>query len=269
VLFTPHMEMTRNGLSSRSFLPEDLSPEDESPLRSLAEATENRAVRARIYEVLWARFQRFPDVTAAIDARIGAAAFDDPETDWPDMVKNLGRLTTLVLRVNASKRVAELVALLEKSGAALASSSYPFAFPVLVDMVANTLLAKKGGRASLSDEMKVAWTEKLVEIAGKYRGDDLHGHDALVVLQNWLTRLGDQPGAGAARRDVVEHLRECARAADASLSPTLAQKALQVALDYGLADLADLTRAELAAAVRQSVPTFRRSRELSRCLLLS
>jgi hypothetical protein len=170
--FRPYCTMPKDdGKVYRSWIPSDLSTDDEARVRAFAQASKNEFVRARVFEVLWVRFKKFSDVTAAIDARFASAKLADPESDWPRVVKNLGRLTNLVLGVNATARVPDLVTALDEAAGRLIASSRPFSFPVLADMVCNTLLTKANGRDAFSSERGKAWDKHISEVASGNRGD--------------------------------------------------------------------------------------------------
>jgi hypothetical protein len=245
-----------DGKNYRTFLPEDLKEEDESRLRALAAASQNPIVRARVYEVLWSRFSHHQDGLAAVDARFASVPFYDAEEDWPGLVKNLGRLTTLVLGLNAKARHGELIEALDQAGDALAKCSRPFAFPVLADMVGNTLLERKEAREAFTAQRGQRWTVLLVEVFERYRSDAHHGHDALVVLQAWHARWLEASDVARVRRCIVEQLADVA-ATDPSTAPFLLERALQFALDYGLKDLGESMRIRLSAAIREAVPHFK------------
>lgn len=256
--FRPHCTVPKDdGKVYRSWLPLDLSDDDEEPVRAFAQASKNEFVRARVFEVLWERFKKSPDVTAAIDARFASAKLADPEADWPRMVKNLGRLTNLVLRVNATARLPDLVAALDEAASRLVSCTRPFSFPVLADMVCNTLFGKPSGRDAFTPERGKAWDKHLTDAAARHWGDPLHGHDALMVLQAWRARWGDQEGAQLARRRVVANLQEAAKNAPAIVATTHVQRALQAALDFGLRDLSESLRNELMGAIKSAIPEFK------------
>jgi hypothetical protein len=256
--FRPLCTMPKDdGNVYRSWLPSDLGADDEERVRAFASASKNEFVRARVFEVLWVRFKKFPDVTAAIDARFASAKLTDPETNWPRMVKNLGRLTTLVLAVSAKARLPELVTALDEAAGRLVACSRPFSFPVLADMVCNTLLTKSNGRDVFTAERGKAWDKLLSDTASTHRGDPHHGHDALMVLQAWRARWGDHDGAQLARRDVVANLQEAAKNSPPMIATTHAQRALQAALDFGLADLSDSLRNGLMGAIKEALPEFK------------
>lgn len=256
--FRPYCTMPKDdGNVYRSWLPSDLAADDEERVRAFAQASKNEFVRARVFEVLWVRFKRFPDVTAAIDGRFASAKLADPEANWPRMVKNLGRLTNLVLGVKATARLPELVAALDDAAGRLAGCSRPFSFPVLADMVCNTLLSTPSGRDAFSAERGNAWDKLLGDVATRYRGDPHHGHDALMVQQAWRARWGDQDGAQLTRREVVANLQEAAKNSPPMIATTHAQRALQAALDFGLRDLSEILRNELMGAIKSAIPEFK------------
>jgi hypothetical protein len=257
--FRPHCTMPKDdGKVYRSWLPSDLAADDEDRVRHFAGVSKNELVRARTFEVLWVRFRKFADAAAAIDARFASAKLADPEANWPRMVKNLGRLTNLVLGVNAAGRLPELVGALDDAAGRLLSCSRPFSFPVLADMVCNTLLGKSSGRDSFTVERGNAWDQHLGEIAAKYWGDPYYGHDALMVLQAWRARWGDQEGAQVARREVVANLQRAAKNSPGMIATTHAQRALQAALDFGFRDLSETLRSELMGAIKSAIPEFKR-----------
>lgn len=257
VMFRPGFTKPKdNGKVYRSFLPDDLQDEDEASLRALAQSSKNAFVQARIFEVLWVRFKKFPDANAAIDARLSSAAEGDAEGDWSGLVHNLGRLTTLILRVSANAQFERLVIELDTAAEKLRTCSRPFAFPVLADMVGNTLLMKKAGKTAFTCERGQLWEGWLCEVAKRYRGDHHYGHDALVVLQAWQSRWGRADEASATRRDIITHLQEIAHASDPMLATSLIQKALQIALDFGFADLVEQARLALSRAIKCAIPGF-------------
>jgi hypothetical protein len=244
-----------DGKQYRSFLPEDLKSEDEARLRTLATASKNPIVRTRLHEVLWTRFSRHEDALAAIEARLAAAPLHDAEGDWPGLVKNLGRLTTLALAFNAKSQLGQLIQTLDKAAETLTKCSRPYAFPVLADMVCHTLLDRKAGREAFTKERGSRWSTLLAEIAERFRADSQHGHDALVVLQAWHAKWSETSDAVRVRRRVVQQLAEVA-AADASKATYFLQRALQFALDHGLKDLGESMRLRLSEAIKAAIPQF-------------
>ena len=255
-LFCPLFTYPKDGKVYRSFLPEDLAEKDEAPLRQLAEATGNPFVKARLYEVLWDRFHRFPDAQAAISARFASAELGDPENDWPGLVKNLGRLTTLILSVNAQERIPDLIVALEKAAIPLAWSSRSFSVAALADMICNTLLKKPEGRTKFGDARGDQWTLFLQAVSSQYLDDPNHIEHMLLVLQAWKSVFGDLDGAESTRRDLVAALRSLANSADPKIAPSFAQRALDLALDFGLSDLTGAIRLELSEVIRAAIPTF-------------
>jgi hypothetical protein len=257
-LFQPQSTIVRDdGKSYRSFLPEDLSPEDEAPIRELANASANHAVRARLFEVLWARFKQFPDASAAMDARLSAAPAYDAEENWPELVRNLGRAITLAMSVRSIERFAPLVAALDQAANALRACSRAFGFPVLADMVCNTLLKSAQGRETFTSDRGRQWAVHLGEIADKYREDTHHGYDALVVLQAWYLRWGNSADAQVIRRRIVTDSLDAAQRADPHQATWLAERALEASLNFGISDLSQLARGRLSSAVRSTVSSFK------------
>jgi hypothetical protein len=257
--FRPYCSMPKDdGKVYRSWLPSDLGADDEERVRAFAHASKNAFVCARVFEVLWVRFKKFPDVAAAIEARFASVRLADPEEDWPRMVKNLGRLTNLVLGVKATARLPELVIALDEAAGRLFTCGRPFSFPVLGDMVCNTVLMKPSGRDAFTMERGSAWDEGLCDVASRYQGDPHHGHDALMVLQAWRARWGDRAGSQTARREVVAHLQSAAKNSPALIGATYAQRALQAALDFGLRDVAESLRSELMESIKGAIPEFKR-----------
>jgi|GEM_PF-3991718 len=246
-----------DGRCTRSWLPEDLSAEDESRLRALATASKNEFVRARLFEILWDRFESFPDAGAAIDARFACAHLLSGEDDWPRLVANLGRLTTLTMSLSQHTRFPALVTALDEAASRLVASAMPFRFPDLADMVCNTLLTKPSGRDAFTVAQGKAWDAYLGGVASRYAGDPHHGHDSLMVLQAWRARWGDQDGATSARRQVVANLQAASKAGSSLVATTLAQRALQAALDFGLSDLSRGLRNDLMGAIKRAIPAFK------------
>jgi hypothetical protein len=257
-LFRPHARIPKDdGNVYRSFLPEDLKDEDEIPLRAFVAASRNEFVRTRVFEVLWSRFRRFQDAQDAISSRFACTKLSDAEQDWPSLVRNLGRLSTLILGVNAKGRINDLVMALDAAAEQLARCSRPFSLTALADMVCNTLLAKKPTREAFTAERGDKWVEYLKGVAGRYRGDATYGHDALMVLQAWHTRWGDQQRARAVQREIVENLRDAASKVEPGVAPAVYQRALQAALDFKLSDLTEVVRTDLIGAIKGSVSTIK------------
>lgn len=257
-LFRPHVTMPKDdGRTYRSWLPEDLAEHDENNVRGFAKMSKNDFVRARVFEILWSRFGKFEDANDAIEARFSSAKLCDAEKDWPRLVRNLGRLTTLTLQLNARNRLDALATALDEAADKLGASTRPFSFPVLADMVCNTILTKAHGREAFTEERAKRWAGLLSDIAGRFVGDSHHGHDALMVLQAWYGRLGDEQAMNAVRRTIVEHLRDIGRKSDAVNAPFFHERALQAALDFGIADLSEAVRNDLMGSIQESIPTFK------------
>jgi hypothetical protein len=256
-VFRPHVVMPKDdGKQYRSWLPEDLTDGDEGTVRTFIEQSKNPFVRARVFEILWSKFGSFPDANAAIEARFASAALCDAEEGWPRLVTNLGRLATLVVSVNAKGCLERLGATLDDAANQLAGGSRPFSFPVLAEMVYSTLLAKKATREAFTIERGKRWGDMLARAADRYKGDPLHGHDALVVLQAWQGRWGDENSMKATRRHIVEHLRDIGRNAEPMLAPSLYDRALQAALDFGMPDQSEAVRLELMESIKAATPVF-------------
>jgi hypothetical protein len=257
-LFKPSYLIPKDdGKQYRSFLPEDLRDADETRLRAFATTSKNAFIRTRVFEILWARYRRHEDAMAAIASRFDCAKLADPERDWPGLVLNLGRLTTLMLSINLQERLGELVADLDAAIAMLADCSRPFSLLALADMVCNTLLTRKSGRELFTTGRAARWIERIEKVATHYRGDQHHGHDALMVLQAWHARWGQHAQARAVQRDIVEHFREIAGAAGADAAPLFHQRALQAALDFKLSDLSEKVRVGLLGAIKKTPPAFK------------
>jgi hypothetical protein len=257
-LFRPYCVLPKDdGKTYRSWLPEDLTSGDESFVRAFAQKSSNSFVHARIFEILWSRFGVFEDANAAIEARFQSAAQCDVEEYWPRLVANMGRLTTLILALNARSRVDALVSALDAAADRLFGSTRPFSFPALAEMVCNTLLTKTHGRDAFSAERGKRWAELLAGVAKTYEGDPHHGHDALMVLQAWHGRWTDEVAVAAVRRRIVENLRDAGGKSDSQHAVSLYERALQAALDFGISDLSQATRKELMSAIQQAVPGFK------------
>jgi hypothetical protein len=259
-LFRPYVTMPKDdGKTYRSWLPEDLADPDEDNVRAFAKMSKNDFVRARIFEILWSRFRKFEDANAAIEARAASAKLCDAEKDWPRLVRNMGRLTTLTLQLNARTRLDELAKTLDEAADKLVASTRPFSLPALADMVCHTLLAKAHGREAFTEERAKRWASLLIDIAARFSGDPHHGHDALMVLQAWYGRLGDEQAMNAIRRTIVEHLRDIGRKSDAVNAPSFYERALRAALDFGISDLSEAVRSDLMGSIQESIPTFKQT----------
>lgn len=257
VLFRPYVTMPTEGGMKRSWLPSDL-PDDAGPrLREFAAASANPFVRARVYEVLWDRFRKFDDVAQAIAARIEGAPLRDAEHDWPGLVGSLGRLATLVVRLNRMDRAPQLFAALDDAADQLPRTSRPFAFISLANMVSRVVLPNARWRQLFTADRAARWAESLSSLADKHLGDPHHGHDALDVLQAWWTRMGHAELAAAARRRLVANLREAARRVEPAIAPSHLQRALKCSVDFGLGDLIEPLRKELMLSIQSAVPEFK------------
>jgi hypothetical protein len=259
-LFRPYLTIPKeDGTTYCSWLPEVLADGDEHNIRAFAETTRNDFVRARVFEILWSRFGNVRDAYAAIDARFASAKQCDAEKDWPRLVKNLGRLTTLTLKLNHKKCLGDLAVVLDEAAEHLVRSSYPFSFPVLADMVCNTILKKRRLRDMFTVERGKRWGGLLGNVAHRLESDPHHGHDALMVLQAWHGRWGDELAMKVIQRRIVEQLRDIGRKADPMLAPSLHDQALRAALDFGIPDLAEAMRGDLMASIQSSVPAFKQT----------
>lgn len=258
-LFEPMCVMPKDdGKVYRSLLPDDLSDGEENLIRAFVSNSKHALVIAHFSEILWVRFKKYPDALAAIDARLEATRGLDPDDDWPTVVRNLGRVTTLILALSARTKLPSLVAALDDARDGLVSSKRPFAYPVLADMLCGTLLARKDGREAFTESRAATWEADLARVASAYRADPHHGHDALVVIRTWVSRWHGADRVRDAGRDVVAQLREIASACEPAIAPNFRERALQAALDFGLADLTHVTRHELMESVKAAIPTFKR-----------
>jgi Domain of unknown function (DUF4209) len=239
----------------RSFEPGDMAAEHEEPLRRVAVVSKNEYVRARIYEVLWIRFRRYRDAQNAIAARVATFSLIDRE-NWPRLVTAFGRCAWMILTVNAKDRLPDYFTALDGASATLASSSRPFAVTALADMLNNVLLGRSDVRDAFGADRFTQWRKQLRDIAEHYRGDDLHGQDALVVLQDWHQRCGDSADANLVRHEMVQRLVALAKVAAPMFASSLIQRALKTALDFGLQDELEPCRVALGEAIRKEIPHF-------------
>ncbi|WP_437481596.1 DUF4209 domain-containing protein [Sorangium sp. So ce1014] len=254
--FVAFAQVPRDGRTYRSFALEDLKPEDAPGLREFTTQSRNPFVRARVSHVLWTRWKDFVDARAAHEARFEMAERLLDGESWPPIVSNLGHLMGLLVQANAKDRMQALMDLLDRTASKLEGGDKTFAFPVLADVVNNTILNKKTGREAFSKQRADQWALELERIAGRYRHDAHHGHDALVVLEGWHAKWGEADKALSVRRDVVEQLLECADR-DRRVSSWTIQRALQSALDYGISDLSERCRLQLMKSIKESVANFK------------
>lgn len=261
-IFRPHAIISDvQGGARRTFLPEDLKEEDAEPLRRLAEAVTNPFVKARIAEALWDRFEKYPDAAMAIESRFAIPGCYGGHNQWPVVVRNLGRLTFLVVRVNAKNRLPALVSQLDDAAESLADSERPFALPVLADMICHTFLMKRHRREEFCNLTKVNWVALLEGVTLRFRSDGHHGHDALVVLRAWHLRSGAESEANAVAVRIVEQLIAVAQQSDAAIAPSHMEHALQHALEFGIPDLVEQCRVALSRSIRAAIPGFREHAE--------
>jgi len=79
----------------RTFVPRDLTPAHEAALQGLAVATTHRLVKARIYDVLYERFNREVYGRNAIHYLLPCADSHAGEKGWPDLDAWCGRILFL------------------------------------------------------------------------------------------------------------------------------------------------------------------------------
>jgi hypothetical protein len=78
-----------------------------------------------------------------------------------------------------------------------------------------------------------------------------------MVVRAWVARWHGPDRVRDAGRDIVAQLRDIAATSEPSIAPIYRERALQTALDFGLADLTHTTRQELMEAVKGAIPTFK------------
>ncbi len=258
-LFSPMCTVPKeDGQVYRSLLPEDLAPEEEGPIRAQVEQSGHSLVRAHLSEVLWVRFRRFPDAATAISARFDAARQADAERYWPGIVKNLGRLTTLLLRLNQRERLPALIISLDYARVKLTQCSLPFSFLELANMVRCTLLARPEGRESFSPARAAQWQLDLRLTVDRYLDDPRHEIDAMDALREWMLVWG-RDGVPVVEAQVVNTLRKYAKAGSPSVAPLHLQRALHLALEYKLSQAdQQKTKLELVESIKSAVPHFRK-----------
>lgn len=255
--YRPHVVLHgEDGSSRRSFIVEDLKPEDEVPLRSLAVQSANNFVRGRIFDVLWVRYGNHQDAHAAIDALMAAAATFTGEKRWPEMVSLLGRAATLIVKTNARTKLSALLDALEDAGQRVLAGCYDFGFGRLAEMVRLVVIAASWGKQEFGEARADRWIGTLGFLAEQHAHDHHHGQNAFHELQAWQGRWGRQPQQRAIQERMVDELQAIASGQPRSIAPSTLQTALSRALAFGLSGHVEEVRLRLSEAIRAAVPEF-------------
>lgn len=256
--YRPHVVIHgEDGSSRRSFIVEDLKPEDESPLRSLAATSANEFVRARLLDVLWVRYRNHQDAHAAIDALLAAAATFSGEKRWPEMVSLLGRAATLMVETNARDKVSPLLNALEDAGLRILAGRFDFGFARLAAMVRLTVVEAAWGKREFGGPRADRWIGTLGFLAEFHAPDTHHGQNIFYEQQAWLARWGKPAEQRAVQERMVDELLAIGSGQAKSVAPSTLQTALGRALAFGLGTRVEKARLRLSEAIRAAVPEFK------------
>lgn len=255
--YHPHIVIRgEDGTSRRSFIVDDLKPEDEAPLRSLASQSANNFVRGRISDVLWVRYKSHQDAHAAIDALVAAAGTFTGEERWPEMVSLLGRAGGLIVETNARNKLPVLLNAVEDAGRRVLAGRYDFGFGRLAEMVRLVVVATVWGKREFGETVADRWIGTLAFLAERHAHDPHHGQNAFHELQMWLGRWGRQPEQRAIQQRIVDQMLAIAEGQPKALAPSTLQSALSRALAFGLSGHVERVRLRLSEAIRAAVPEF-------------
>ncbi len=243
----------------RSFLPGDLADAEEQQLRQLAERCDDPIIRARIYEVLLARFpaRRRDYQPLIIDARIASLPLLD---GWPDLLNMIARASVLAIQ---AKNEVQLRAVLDGwgiVGQCVLASQYWFAFARVAVAFANEVL-------------KHRWARPLVEAARLERWDVTtrwHAHRSValdhfqrqMVLEevgDWCGLLGDAAAKTAYHREQLEDILAEAQERGGLVATHHLSRALQMATNRGgqFKDLALKAKRAFPDAMKQGEAEFK------------
>jgi hypothetical protein len=238
----------------RSFLPDDLRPEDEAPLRALAIASANPFVRGAIFDVLWVRFRTHGDARQAVDARAAAALLVELESAWFQATTEVVRACTLALEVGDRDRIRDVIQpTVERLAHDAVACGDPAAFVgVANDLAYPILLHKKV--ATTAKVLPARWAGTSLLAAGllRGRGDHHRAEDALLVAAELFAGAGLQETARRVRSEHVAWLLERAQTGDGMQEAHLVQLALEESTRWGLSELASTAKSRLRTAVARA-----------------
>jgi hypothetical protein len=253
--FAPMWTRSDGATAHRSFDIGDLPAGAELPLRALAKASRNEAVRSRIFHVLWCRFHNDQsDAARAIDAHLALAKNVNGFDAWPTMEHSLGHSAMLIGARKDLGRLRELLATFDFCGARVLEWPRRFPFERLADTLLATVLSSKWASKLIGPDQTARWagTLGLLAIHLNANGQRHFADEALGVLEVMCARTGKSAYQREVQRWRVDEKIATALAASAGLKPSWLQEALEMAGNYGFKALVDECRRQLPQAILQA-----------------
>ena len=255
-LFGPLMQLP-NG--ARSFLPSDLDDVEDEPLRKLAEGCDDPIVRARIYEVLLARFpvRRREYQPKIVEARLAALPLHE---DWPSLIDAIARASTLAVQAKDEPQLLRILNGWSAVGQKVLASKYWWAFILVAIAFAKTVLRQRWARALLDANVVQHWDTTvrwLASLAG--RVDHLQRQRVLDECGDWCGLIGDAAGKTRYHREYIEDILSEAEERGGLVATHHLSRALKLAADRGGAfkDLALRAKQAFPEAMKQGEAEFK------------
>jgi hypothetical protein len=241
----------------RSFLPEDLRPEQETAIRTLASSSANPLVRGTLFDVLWARFGNHLDARAAADARVASAALLGA-ADWFEVTAELNRATQLAMQVNDLARLRDTIApAVDAAGQRAVREDDLGVFVGTASELYAVLLDARFVRAAGAHGERWATTALLAAHELRRRRDHQRAEDALAVAAALLAGAKQADMANLVRAERIAWMLERGEAEGGLMRAHLVQAAIDDATEAGLTDLATVAKAKLRDAVNDATASMK------------
>ncbi len=235
----------------RTFLPSDLSTDDAKILRDWASRSNNAAVRARLFGLLWERERQHADVVAAIDALLELQSLFLGDDDWVELVRSLGRAADLAMTVNDRSRTQAGVVAFEAAAQKILSGPHPHGFANLSAAYLAIFCRGRKDRRPTAVEDQRRWLAALewLSIEQLERGELMTGEWGSEIVLDWYAALGDKVAEKAAADRQVEILLQRAEDGPKQFRSMVIERALAIAKERGSIFMPQVLAA-LHAAVR-------------------
>lgn len=255
-LFRPFVQFP-NG--ARSFLPSDLDDAEEQPVRKLAEGCDDPIVRARIYEVLLARFpaRRRDYQPNILEARLASLPLLE---DWPQLVDVIARASTLAVQAKDDALLRRVLDGWDLVGRQVLASEYWWAFVLVAIAFAKTLLRQRWARSLIDARLAQRWdvtVRWLATLAGRI--DHLQRQRVLDECGDWCGLIGDAAAKTRYHREHIEDILAEAQERGGLVATHHLSRALKLAADRGgsFKDLALRAKQAFPEAMKQGEAEFK------------
>jgi hypothetical protein len=255
-LFAPFVQFPDG---RRSFLPSDLEDDEQEPLRQLGEQCDDPIVRARIYEVLLARFpaRRRELQPLIVESRLASLPLLH---GWPDLLDTVVRASVLAVQ---AKNEAQLRAVMEGwdvVGSRVLVSEYWFAFAHVAVAFATHLLRQRWAKPHIESSRTARW-DVTVRWHAQRSASLAHFQRQMVLDEagDWCGLIGDPTTKTAYHRQHVEDIFDEAQERGGLVATHLLSRALKIATDRGgeFKDLALKAKQAFPAAMKQGEAEFK------------